>query len=226
MKQNPTLYCDVFHQAIQAFIDGKGFSGRPLGYPEMFRLDCMIMYFTKSPNFKIELSRFLTEDKRMKPFQSYAQLLLRDVEASVSSFEKQPDPRLSEENKQQVIRQLKNFSENIVQGLTKIYSLTNYDSSFVPEISQNITSNYRASFPFIKRKYDLRGSVWVMPMASYEFPPAFYLWKGASKAIDLVLIRGLKGPPVTNLRWMASYASTLCFLLVVFVLGLLFFGRK
>jgi hypothetical protein len=64
-----------------------------------------------------------------------------------------------------------------------------------------------------------------MPRASYEFAPAFYFWYSISKAVDLVLLRGLKGDPKTNLRWMSSYSTSIVALLLVLFVTLLLFRR-
>lgn len=62
MMQAPTLYCKLFHDTVRAFADIQGYSGRLLTYPEIFRLDCLIKYFTKSQIFLKELSKMLTEE--------------------------------------------------------------------------------------------------------------------------------------------------------------------
>lgn len=121
------------------------------------------------------------------------------------------------------------FSRNITEGLTRIYNLTNYDfSTQTSHFTQNNSADRlsRTSIPFVQRKYELRGSPWVMPIASYEFPPAFFVWKAISKIVDLFCIRGLSGPPLTNLRWMATYSSTLCLMFVMAVLLLIMLGRS
>lgn len=77
-------------------------------------------------------------------------------------------------------------------------------------------------YPLIRRD-EVRSSPWLAPIARYEFPPAFYLWMAVAKMIDILLIRGLRSFPRTNLRWMTSYSSTL--MLLIFVIFVFFFKK-
>jgi hypothetical protein len=119
-------------------------------------------------------------------------------------------------------------TELIEKKLTDVFRLGGYQSSTSITNPLKIVSDRRSftrssnNFPFIKRE-ELCGSPWFMPKASYEFAPAFYLWYGISKFVDLLLIRGLKGNPKTNLRWLSSYStSIITILLIAFLMFWLF----
>lgn len=95
------------------------------------------------------------------------------------------------------------------------------DSSYtLPQAQSNRYS--KVNVPFTRRSIELNGSPWVMPIASYEFAPAFYFWMCVAKVIDWICIRGLTTVPLTNLRWLASYKSTAIFMAIVVILLLLF----
>lgn len=115
---------------------------------------------------------------------------------------------------------MKAYTENIQRGLTEIYKIGKGEYVERKPIYSEINLE-RMYYPLISHT-DVRGSPWLAPIAEYESSVAFYFWMSIAKALDFLMIRGLKGYPRTNLRWLCSYTNTIIISVVLFIL--IFFG--